>query len=104
MDYKIPDFYKYLTWYELKSPLDIYNFVQEMKNDNVDLNNYPDIQTYYNILIEHAFKEEADMVIVDYVVKKLRGLFITYGLAHGTYLMNLYTGKQLYFYWNERKE
>ena len=105
MDYDIPEFYKYLTWYELNTPMDIYNFMQEMKDDGVNISDYPDIETYYNILIEHALKkDDADMIVVEYVIHKLRNALIRYGFAHSTYLMKRKTNKNLYFYWHERKE
>lgn len=103
-DYKIPDYYKYLTWYELKTPLEVYNFIQEMINDGVKLEDYPDINTYYKMLLESAFKENADMVVVDYVVNKLRCALVNYGFANTTFTMDVNTHKRLYFYWNRWKE
>lgn len=107
MDYTVPDYYGYLNWHDLYSPVGIYNFMQEFIAEN-DINEYPDIKTYYNMLCDIAFRDDPDMIVVDYVINKLRNRLIQYGFAHSTYTMKVnLKNKNLYFYWKqdiERKE
>ena len=44
-----PYFYNYITWHDLTSPLGIHNFIQEMKDNKVDIKQYPEIDIYYNV-------------------------------------------------------
>lgn len=77
-----PYFYNYITWYDLTSPLGIHNFIQEMKDNKVDIKKYPEIDIYYNVLCNNSFKEEPNMITVDYVIIKLKNALVRYGFAH----------------------
>lgn len=102
MEYDIPDYYRYINWYDLYSPVGIYNFMQEFISEN-NIEDYPDINAYYKILCENAFKDEPDMVVVDFIIPKFRYCLINYGFAHTTFTMqcNL-KNKNLYFYWKQK--
>ena len=97
---KIPDYYAFLTWYDLDTPYGIYNFIQEMLLDGIDLNKYLDLSVYYEILCDNIFRNEPNMTTVDYVVKKIKPLLIRYGFAHTTAKVRY----KYYYYWYERKE
>ena len=99
-DYEVPEYYKYITWYDLNKPLDIYNFVQEMINDGVDLNNYPDIKAYYDVIYNNAFSNKPNIISVEYAVKRIKRLLVNYGFAHSTAKLK----NKLYYYWFERGE
>lgn len=101
MDYEIPDFYEYLNWYDLNTPVGIYNFMQEFLEDN-NIEDYPDIKVYYEMLCESAFKEQPDMVVVDYVLNKLKNRLIKYGFAHTTRFLAVDLKKKAYFYWKQK--
>lgn len=103
-DFIVPDFLDYMTFYSLDNALDIYNFIDEMQNDGVIIDNYPDMKIYYDILVNNALSEEPNMITVDYCVKKLRNLLKNYKLAHESRIMQDLTGKELYYYWNDRRE
>lgn len=92
---KIPDYYAFLTWYDLDTPYGIYNFVQEMIMDKIDLNKYPDINIYYKILCENIEYDEPNIITVDYVVKQMKKLLIQYGFAHTTSKVH----HKWYYYW-----
>lgn len=98
MSDKIPDYYAFLTWYDLDTPYGVYNFVQEMILDGIDLNKYPDVNVYYNVLCENVFKNEPNIITVDYVVKQLKKLLVNYGFAHTTSKVHY----KWYYYWNSR--
>lgn len=91
----VPEYYKYFNWYDLRNAMGIYNFIQEMIDSGIDINDYPDIKVYYDILYSSAFKEEPNMITVDYVVKKMRNALIRYNLAHTTSLIK----GELYYFW-----
>lgn len=97
---KVPEYYLYLKWYDLYNPVGLYDFVQEMISNGIDLNLYEEIKTYYNIMCDNAFREEPNMTTVEYVVKKLRNALIRYGFAHTTRKLN----GRLYYYWYERND
>lgn len=102
MDYEIPDFYEYLNWYDLDTPVGIYNFMQEFLEDN-NIEDYPDIKVYYEMLCDSAFKEQPDMVVVDYVLNKLKNRLIKYGFAHTTRLVTRdLKNTNIYFYWKQK--
>ena len=103
MQKQLPDYYEFLTWYDLSSVLGLYGFVQEMLADGLDLEDYPDIKIYYDILCNNALKDDADIITVEYVVRHAKNKLIRYGLAHSTRDMAM-TNKNLFFYWNKRKE
>lgn len=94
----IPDYYAYLTWYDLDTPFGIYNFIQEMILDGIDLEKYPDLNIYYEILYANIFKDDPNIVTVDYVVKKMKSYLIRYGFAHTTKKVDY----KLYYYWFEK--
>ena len=95
LTYKIPDYFQYLTWYDLDTPLGIYGFIQEMISDNIDLEMYPEIKVYYQIMYDNAFRDNPNMITVDYIIKKLKNCLIRYGFAHtSTRVKN-----KLYYYW-----
>ena len=94
------DYRKYINIYDLSTPLGLYSFIEEMKSDNVNLDDYPEIKIYYDILCNKALKEDVDMITVDYVIKKLKNALIRYGLAHNNYdICKLYNNKDAYYYW-----
>lgn len=92
---KIPQYYEYLNWYDLDSPMGLYGFIQEMKDNGIDLEDYPDIKIYYDIIYDNAFRDEPNMISVDYVVGKLKRTLIRYGFAH----TNRRVEYKLYYYW-----
>lgn len=94
----IPDYYAFLTWYDLNTPYGLYWFVQEMIMDGIDLQKYPDVNVYYEILCKNALNDEPNMITVDYVVPKLKRLLIKYGFAHTTSKVHY----SLYYYWFEK--
>lgn len=100
MDYQIPEYYQYLKWYNLDTPLDLYYFIEEMKLDGIDLDKYLEIKVYYDVLFKNALKDEPNMTTINYVVWKLKNALIRYGFAHTTRKLK---GK-LYYYWNEKGE
>ena len=100
MDGQVPEYYQYLTWYDLDTPLGLYEFIEEMKLDNVDLDKYIEIKVYYEILLKNAFKDEPNMVTTDYVVWKLKNALIRYGFAHTTRKVK----NRIYYYWNANEE
>ena len=91
----IPYFYSYVNWHNLNTPLGIHYFIQEMKDNNVDIKNYPDLDVYYKVLCGNAFKEEPNMITVDYTVNKIKNALIRYGLAHRSAKME----KGYYYFW-----
>lgn len=95
---KVPEYYKYIKWYDLDTPLDLYGFIQEMINDGINLETYPEIKVYYEILYNNALRDKPNMITVDYVIDKLKKALIRYGFAHTTSLLD----KQLYYYWYEK--
>lgn len=97
---KVPEYFEYLNWYDLYTPLGVYGFIQEMIQDEIDLNNYPDIKIYYDILFENAFRDDPNIISVDYIVKKLRQCFIRYGFAHTSKKIE---GKRFYYYWFDKE-
>lgn len=100
MGKKVPEYYQYLNWYDLDSPLGLYGFIQEMLNDNLDLNKFPEIKVYYDIMCDNAFRDEPNMITVDYITKKLKNVLIRYNMAHTTSRVDY----KLYYYWYEREE
>lgn len=98
MDGQVPEYYQYLTWYDLDTPLGLYHFIEEMKSDGVDLNDYLEIKVYYDILFKNALKDDPNMVTTDYVVWKLKRALIRYGFAHTTKKLK----NKIYYYWNEK--
>lgn len=94
----IPDYYAFLTWYDLDTPYGLYGFIQEMLMDGINLEMYPDVNVYYDILYNNALRDVPNMVTVDYIVKKLKNLLIKYGFAHTTSKMH----NKLYYYWFEK--
>lgn len=98
MNGQVPEYYQYLMWYNLDTPLGLYDFIEEMKQDNVDLNDYPEIKVYYEVLFNNAFKDEPNMITVNYVVWKLKNALIRYGFAHTTRKVE----NKIYYYWNEK--
>lgn len=93
----IPEYYKYLSWYDLYSPLGLYGFIQEMTNNNISLDKFPEVKVYYEILCDNAFRDDPDMITVDYTVKKLRLALVRYGLAHTTSRVDY----KLFYLWYE---
>lgn len=98
MEQLVPDYYQFINWYDLDTPVGIYDFIQEMLMDGIDLNDYPEIEIYYDILCDNAMRDEPNIMTTEYIVKKLKNALKRYGFAH--------TRKQvkykLYYYWNER--
>lgn len=98
MEQLVPDYYQFITWYDLDTPVGVYEFIQEMLMDGINLSDFPDIEVYYNILCDNATRDEPNIMTTEYVVKKLKNALKRYGFAH--------TRKQvkhrLYYYWNER--
>ena len=92
---KIPDYYAFLTWYDLDTPYGIYNFVQEMIMNGIDLKKYPDVNVYYKILCDNIFRDEPNIITVDYIVKKMKNVLIRYGFAHTTSKVHY----KWYYYW-----
>lgn len=94
----VPDYYQYLTWYDLDTIEGIYWFIQEMINDGIDLKGYPEIDVYYDILNKNIFRDEPNMMTVDYVILHLKRALIKYGFAHTTRKVKY----KLYYYWYGR--
>lgn len=97
---KIPDYYEFLTMHDLNTPLGLYDFIQDMIMDNVNLDDYIEIKVYYEVLYNNAFRDDPNMISVDYVVKKLKNALIRYGFAHTVEKLKPYG---LYYYWNSRE-
>lgn len=91
----VPDYFQYLNWYDLDTPTGLYWFMQELINDDIDLNEYPEIKTYYEILLKNVFLEEPNMISVEYVMRKLKNALVAYGFAHTTKKVEY----KLYYYW-----
>lgn len=105
MKNEVPEFYKYIHWYDLDNMVELYAFMQEFLSDiTVDINDYPDIKTYYKMLCDNALKEDCDLITTEYVAKKLKNTLINYGFAHTTKYMAMVLKKSLFYYWNCRKE
>lgn len=100
MDNQVPEYYKYLKWYDLDTPLGLYDFVEEMKQDGIKLEDYLEIKVYYDILLKNAFRDEPNMTTTNYVVWKLKRALIRYGFAHTTRKVE----NRIYYYWNEKGE
>lgn len=96
---KVPQYYEYLNWYDLDSPLGVHGFIQEMIDNGIDLDDFPDIKIYYDIMYNNAFRDEPNIVTVDYIVNKLRRALIRYGLAHTTKKVEY----RLYYFWYDRE-
>ena len=96
----VPEYFEYLNWYDLYSPLGVYGFIQEMINDGIDLNDYPDIKVYYDIVYTNAFRDNPNIISVDYVIKKIRNCLIRYGFAHTSARLE---NKKLYYYWFDKE-
>lgn len=98
LKYKVPEYFQYLTWYDLDTPLGLYSFIQEMINDNINLEDYPDIKIYYEIIYNNAFSDNPNIITVNYIIKKLKNTLIRYGFAHTSSRLD----NKLYYYWFER--
>lgn len=96
---KIPEWFSYLTWYDLDTPIGLYNFIDEMKRDGIDLNKFPEITVYYDILYKNAFRDDPNIITVDYVVKKLKQCLIRYGFAHSSARID----NKFYYYWYDKE-
>ena len=92
---EVPDYFQYLNWYDLDTPTGLYWFMQELINDDIDLDEYPEIKTYYEILLKNVFLEEPNMISVEYVMRKLKKALVAYGFAHTTKKVEY----KLYYYW-----
>lgn len=98
METLVPDYYQFLNWHDLSNPIGIYEFIQEMLDDGIDLADYPEIEVYYNILCDNAERDEPNMITTEYVVKRLSNALERYGFAHTRRQLK----NKLYYYWNER--
>lgn len=94
----IPEYYKFLTWYDLDTPLGVYGFIQEMIENGIKLEDYIEIKVYYDLLYDNAFRDSPNMKSVDYIIKKLKLSLIRYGFAHTTSKVK----NKLYYYWYEK--
>lgn len=96
-NYKIPEYFQYLNWYDLDTPTGIYSFIREMQDNGINIEDYPEIKVYYDVLYNNAFKDEPNIISVDYVVKKLKNALKRYGFAHTTTRFP----NELYYFWYE---
>lgn len=93
----VPQYYEFLNWYDLDSPIGLYGFIQEMQDNGIDLDDYPDIKVYYDIIYNNAFRDTPNIIAVEYVAYKLKRALIRYGFAHTTKKVEY----RLYYFWFE---
>ena len=51
---KVPQYFEYFNWYDLDNPLGIHDFIQEMKDNGVSIEDFPDIHIYYDIMYNYS--------------------------------------------------
>lgn len=96
---KVPQYFEYFNWYDLDNPLGIHDFIQEMKDNGVSIEDFPDIHIYYDIMYNNAFRDEPNMITVDYIVPKIKRALIRYGLAHTCKKVEY----KLYYFWYDKE-
>lgn len=95
----VPEYFEFLNWYDLDSPLGLYGFIQEMISNGIDLEEYPDIKVYYDIIYNNAFRDEPNMISVEYVSMKLKRALIRYGFAHTSKKVEY----KYHYYWYDKE-